>query len=376
MVFNCEIRDAEFYRSGSITITEISDVEVKTQFLEGRSAQNFDNTFDEIYLNDLYLGYPDDRNPNHYKPKDALRPYPANKWVPLPWVNNSYGTMHNTVTVDVGSLSYTEFAQTMAQLTFQPYLLYILEKICEVVGYKGDFSQLRASRFVNLLICNTLPSSREAWNFAIALPHWSLTELFEQLENFLAREFDIDHKNRTGSNENWVLSEDGTVSGGDDYIWSGVTENTRGHDGIDYDAGDLAQGTASYAIGKGEKDRSEDYFSCIYMGIWDGRYYHIPYQPHPVVDFIEVRDDFSTVEAEEYSLRLDSGMRSIGGDGMKNIDGKKKYHFSFLSDSVPSPRSVFFINGGRYVCEKLTATFHESGRSRLMKGIFYTCWRN
>lgn len=569
VVFDCEIRDAEFYRSGSITITEISDVEVKTQFLEGRSAQNFDNTFDEIYLNDLYLGYPDDRNPNHYKPKDALRPYPANKWVPLPWVNNSYGTMHNTVTVDAGSLSYTEFAQTRAQLTFQPYLLYILEKICEVVGYKGDFSQLRASRFVNLLICNTLPPSWEAWNFAIALPHWSLTEFFEQLENFLAGEFDIDHKNRTisfsftyyklkntkevqlnevvdaysvevsrdddskylgaanikyadndsllwayyscdwfirankgkaitfdtmkdlireaktlqfsgvyqssgstpghqgtgytrgykrgskgnklfyckendtyfvmycyrsvfvtkigenkmyryynrllpvnqfgerfisedsdnieikivpawiegtdekygnmlflncgdmGSNENWVLSEDGTVSGGDDYIWSGVTENTRGHDGIDYDAGDLAQGTASYAIGKGEKDRSEDYFSCIYMGIWDGRYYHIPYQPHPVVDFIEVRDDFSTVEAEEYSLRLDSGMRSMGGDAMKNIDGKKKYHFSFLSDSVPSPRSVFFINGGRYVCEKLTATFHESGRSRLMKGNFY-----
>ena len=97
VVFDCEIRDAEFYRSGSITITEISDVEVKTQFLEGRSAQNFDNTFDEIYLNDLYLGYPDDRNPNHYKPNDAMRPYPANKWVPLPWVNNSYGTMHNTM---------------------------------------------------------------------------------------------------------------------------------------------------------------------------------------------------------------------------------------------------------------------------------------
>ena len=34
VVFDCEIRDRDFYRSGTITITEISDVEVKTQFLE------------------------------------------------------------------------------------------------------------------------------------------------------------------------------------------------------------------------------------------------------------------------------------------------------------------------------------------------------
>lgn len=32
VVFDCEIRDRDFYRSGTITITEISDVEVKTQF--------------------------------------------------------------------------------------------------------------------------------------------------------------------------------------------------------------------------------------------------------------------------------------------------------------------------------------------------------
>ena len=32
------------------------------------------------------------------------------------------------------------------------------------------------------------------WNFAKALPHWTLTEFFEQLENFLFGEFDISHK--------------------------------------------------------------------------------------------------------------------------------------------------------------------------------------
>ena len=56
VVFDCDIRDGAFLKSGSITITEISDVEVKTQFLEGRSEQNFNETFDDIYLNEMDLG--------------------------------------------------------------------------------------------------------------------------------------------------------------------------------------------------------------------------------------------------------------------------------------------------------------------------------
>jgi hypothetical protein len=46
-----------FFKSGSITVTEISQSEVKTQFLEGRSEQNFDETFDDIYVNEMDLGH-------------------------------------------------------------------------------------------------------------------------------------------------------------------------------------------------------------------------------------------------------------------------------------------------------------------------------
>ena len=55
IVFDCELLDKAFYRSGTITVTEVSDTEIKTQFLEGRSEQNFDDTFDDIYLNELDL---------------------------------------------------------------------------------------------------------------------------------------------------------------------------------------------------------------------------------------------------------------------------------------------------------------------------------
>ena len=51
VVFNCEIRHGRFFKAGSIAVTEISESEVKCQFLEGRSEQNFSQTFDDIYIN-------------------------------------------------------------------------------------------------------------------------------------------------------------------------------------------------------------------------------------------------------------------------------------------------------------------------------------
>ena len=55
VVFDCEISDINFYSANTITIVEISESEVKTQFLEGRSEQNFDDIFDEIYTTSLFV---------------------------------------------------------------------------------------------------------------------------------------------------------------------------------------------------------------------------------------------------------------------------------------------------------------------------------
>ena len=53
MVYDCVMTHGSMYRQGVITITEITDKEVKTQFLEGRSAQNFGSTFDNTYINEF-----------------------------------------------------------------------------------------------------------------------------------------------------------------------------------------------------------------------------------------------------------------------------------------------------------------------------------
>lgn len=206
VIFDCEIRDRNFYRFGSITITEINEAEVKTQFLEGRSEQNFDKTFDKVYINELDLGNPSGCNDS--TPENAWNPQlNGMECVALPWVNDYSGNIQNLADFHpeernadgtLKSRSYYSWNTDCRGQSWQPYLLYITRKICEAVGYAADFSKWEETEeYRYLLICNTLPY---AWNmpgFANALPHWTVAEYFEKLELFLGGEFTINHRGKT-----------------------------------------------------------------------------------------------------------------------------------------------------------------------------------
>ena len=201
VIFNCEIRDKAFCKFGSITITEINDTEVKTQFLEGRSEQNFDVTFDDVYINELDLGSATDTNDS--RPEYAWDPFINKmKCVALPWVNDYSGNIQNKAEhiVDdaVQNRSHYEWSEDTTGLSWQPYLLYITKKICEAVGYTADFSKWEeVEEYRYLLICNTLPYAWETGGFARALPHWTVAEYFEKLELLLGGEFTINHRGKT-----------------------------------------------------------------------------------------------------------------------------------------------------------------------------------
>ena len=206
VIFDCEIRDRSFYKFGSITITEINDAEVKTQFLEGRSEQNFDNPFDDIYINELTLGSGEDCDDS----TPTIAWYPVSqkhKCVALPWVNDYSGNIQNLAEYHPeernsdGTLKSNAYYSWHADCTgrsWQPYLLYITKEICKQVGYTADFSKWEADeRYKYLLICNTLPRAWYIRDFARALPHWSVAEYFEKLELFLGGEFTINHRAKT-----------------------------------------------------------------------------------------------------------------------------------------------------------------------------------
>lgn len=195
VIFDCQIIDRALVLRGSIVVTEISQAEVKTQFLEGRSEVNFDTTFDDIYINELDLGSPTTVYTSSITPMRAWNDGFYNlSFVALPWVNDASGNIQNCTKYVNGSYSWHD---DTTGLSWQPYLLYIVKKICEAVGYTYDFTaweEKEEHRY--LLVCNTLPYAWHMPKFARALPHWTVAEFFEKLEPFLEAEFDIDHRSR------------------------------------------------------------------------------------------------------------------------------------------------------------------------------------
>lgn len=202
VIFDCEIQDGVFCKAGSITITEISETEVKTQFLEGRSEQNFNKTFDKVYVNELDIGEPETVNKSARTPMQAWQPDLANPVaVALPWVNDYSGNIQNQAECIIDNEAQNRFHyvwnKDTAGLSWQPYLIHITKKICEAVGYSHDFTAWeQAEGFKYLLICNTLPFAWYMPEYANALPHWSVQEYFEKLELLLGGEFDFDHRRK------------------------------------------------------------------------------------------------------------------------------------------------------------------------------------
>lgn len=198
--FDCEIRCKNFVKFGTATITEITEKEVKIQFLAGRSEQNFDDTWEDVYINELDLGAPPSTSPTTFTPARAWEPNTTDtKCVALPWVNDYSRNIQNLAEnvvddADLGT-SHFEWNKDTKGLSWQPYLLHITKKICEAVGYTADLSAWSSQEELKyLLICNTLPYAWDMPEFAKALPHWTVEEYFQKLELFLGGEFDIDHR--------------------------------------------------------------------------------------------------------------------------------------------------------------------------------------
>ena len=159
----------------------------------------------------------------------------------------------------------------------------------------------------------------------------------------------------------------------------GFGRTANGDSDTDYNNGALAQSWSGVQIARGEQEKSDAYFDKISVAFWDGVNRHPRMLPRPMVDTLEINDDF-TVTNTPFSLRIKKPLM-LDEDGNQieeeqqytyQIDNRKKYNYSFLSDEIPDPRALFFIEGGKYVCEKTTATFHENtGKSQLIKGVFY-----
>ena len=216
--FDAVLQDTNFFKRGAVVITGITNESVKVQFLERRSYQNFFPRFDETYIDELDLGV----WPNYYQDNlsssghgasprpgggEVVYATPAQLWArwedftALPWVNNTSGNLQNAAKWNASLNKYewkvnpdndddTDYSRG---LSFQPNLLWLTKKICEVLGYTYDFSLWEGSDYRYLFIMNCTPYANSNRTWASALPHWTVNEFFQELEKLLIFEFDIDH---------------------------------------------------------------------------------------------------------------------------------------------------------------------------------------
>lgn len=213
LLFDCEIRDKTFVQYGSVTITEITDTEVKCQFLEGRSVQNYAVTFDEIYINEMTLGYPDTSPAGITSDIFSKDIDDGRYYLPFQWVNDHTGNLQNKWKNNGLESNVQVLDSSVVGVTYMPYLIYIVKRICNTLGYTCNFQTWEQTKFKYLICCNVLPFAWDLLDFAHALPHWTVTELFEQLEMLMNCEFAIDHHAKTVTSHflTDIIAEGGTV---------------------------------------------------------------------------------------------------------------------------------------------------------------------
>ena len=203
-LMECEIHDRHFHKYGSVSIVSATDTEVKTQFLEGRSATNFHSSMDEVFINEIQM--PSIHVPANERTEFYLRSYGEQKvdeenggqylgFVCPPWVNNTSGNMQNRMESSINSYYYADKRQgyTPSVVGF-PFLVEIIRQVMAGMGYQCDLSAIERSQWGNLIVCQAFPVVWEMPYMNQILPHWTVSEFLEQVERFLNGSFELDEK--------------------------------------------------------------------------------------------------------------------------------------------------------------------------------------
>ena len=203
--------------TGVVMIVDVSQSTVSLQFLEGKSQQNSERSFEELFVNELSLGssslpvarrlisVDDARRPYGWPVGDAVADAVA-----LPWVIRDSGELiHNAVALENNTLvwkpqwvqskrggetGWANRVPVQENLSYMPYLLTVALRVAAAVGYEADFSAWEDdAQKRQLVVCNALPASLLLRDFSWLLPHWSVQEFFDNIGTVLEGEFEIDH---------------------------------------------------------------------------------------------------------------------------------------------------------------------------------------
>ena len=90
------------------------------------------------------------------------------------------GKKNNDVIYEFGTNNFT-LCPYARNRCVQPYLITVIKRIVEYFGYTFDTSFFNDNFLRNVYICSAVTSNK----IADALPHWTISEFFDELERFL-----------------------------------------------------------------------------------------------------------------------------------------------------------------------------------------------
>ena len=167
------IVDARCLLYGSAVLLSVEDALVKVQLVSGNAEFNL-LTNDDLYIDELDLGtisWPNN-NQNRFQP-------PANMVNYYGSVDDIAGICDQTGRV-FGTNNFT-LCPYYGRRCVQPYLLTVIKRIVGHFGYRFDTSFFDNNFLRNVYVCSAVSSNR----VAAALPHWTVSEFFDELEKFL-----------------------------------------------------------------------------------------------------------------------------------------------------------------------------------------------
>ncbi len=188
--FPCEIYAGEFYRAGILVIISVTDSEVRGQFLEGISAQNFRADLDSIYLNDLDFSSWDGRDGGWDDFPDGE--YTSGRtagWIEFPVYDKNKERVIEAVNQGDGR----------DYLSRHIYLWKLVDLVAAASGWSVNQSVLkRLGMYMHTVVVNT---RNFIWNdsgetirpLELSLPNWSVAEFYNQISMFFGCLVYIDH---------------------------------------------------------------------------------------------------------------------------------------------------------------------------------------
>lgn len=183
---------------GSAVLLSVEDELVKVQLVSGNAEFNL-LTNENIYIDELDLGtaFWPNNNQNNFQDPTKMSAYYGSVddceviWLPVCFQEAKWENIQNDVIYDFGTNRFT-LCPYYGRRCVQPYLLTVIRKMVQHFGYTFDASFFDDNFLRHVYIASAVSSNK----IADALPHWTVSEFFDEIERFLGVVTVVDERSK------------------------------------------------------------------------------------------------------------------------------------------------------------------------------------